>query len=59
MCYARPEAGAEGLLWSAKLLCWGVALDDLVDHQFARDLDSDLLSQENEMENRICQRIPD
>jgi terpene synthase-like protein len=37
MCYARPEAGAEELLWSAKPLCWGVALDDLVDHQLWRE----------------------
>jgi Terpene synthase family 2, C-terminal metal binding len=37
MCYARPEAGVEELLWSAKLLCWGVALDDLVDHQLWRE----------------------
>lgn len=37
MCHARPEAGAEELLWSAKLLCWGVALDDLIDHQLWRE----------------------
>src|SRR5215813_9957887 len=37
MCYARPQAGAAELLWSAKLLCWGVALDDLVDRQLWRE----------------------
>lgn len=37
MCYARPEASAEELLWSAKLLCWGVVLDDLIDRQLWRE----------------------
>lgn len=37
LCHARPTAGADELLWSTKLLCWGVALDDLVDHKLCQE----------------------
>src|SRR5215470_3790407 len=37
LCYARPTAGAEELLWSSKLLCWTVALDDLVRHKLCQE----------------------
>lgn len=37
LCHARPAAGADELLWSCKLLCWGVALDDLIDHRLCQE----------------------
>lgn len=36
LCHARPASDADALLWSTKLLCWGVALDDLIDRELCQ-----------------------